>query len=244
MWFPIDRSVAPGLAQHFILGYEIGPLNGFDISLEAYYKPYQNLVEFSEEFTRSLVEQNAQLSQLFNSGTGRAFGADLYVRNNIWGFEGWTGYSFGVSKRKIQSYNFGREYYPNYDRRHQIVLMQDRSLGKGWRMNLSFHFGSGQPLTLATGRYAVRDITGREHTLALEGEMNAYRLPPYHRLDLGLSKQFKTHGLIVEPGLQIVNVYNRKNIYIRTYDTTKNPAEYQDVTMLPFLPTLGVSVKF
>jgi hypothetical protein len=39
-------------------------------------------------------------------------------------------------------------------------------------------------------------------------------------------------------------VYNRENVYIRAYDTAKNPVEFEDVTMLPFLPTVGVRVTF
>jgi hypothetical protein len=39
-------------------------------------------------------------------------------------------------------------------------------------------------------------------------------------------------------------VYNRKNVYVRSYDMTENPATFQDVTMLPFLPTIGVTAHF
>ena len=78
----------------------------------------------------------------------------------------------------------------------------------------------------------------------LEGEKNASRLPAYHRLDVGVSGSYPYRGWQIEPELQIVNLYNRKNVYIRTYDMTKNPATYKDITMLPLLPTLGVTVRF
>ena len=244
MWFPVDRTLAPGGADHYILGLDLGPYEKLDLSIEGYYKPYRNVVEFSQEFTRSLVSPDAKMNQLFNSGKGVAYGTDVYVRNRIAGFEGWIGYSWGVTERTIPNYNFGHTYHPNYDRRQQVVLMQDRSIGKRWKLNLSFRYGTGEPVTLAVGRYTVRDINGREHDTVLEGEKNAYRLPAYHRLDLGFIKHFQCGSVGIEPNIQIINVYNRKNVYIRSYDMTKNPATYDDVHMIPFLPTIGVNVSF
>ena len=244
MWFPVDRTLAPGSADHYILGLELGPYEKLDLSVEGYYKPYRSVVEFSEEFTRSLVSPEAQLNQLFNSGTGKAYGADVYLRDRVAGFEGWVGYSWGVTTRKIRGYNFGQTYHPNYDRRHQIVLIQDRSLGRRWKLNFSFRFGSGEPVTLAVGRYTYRDISGREHDTVLEGEKNAYRLPAYHRLDIGFVYHENHGSWSIEPNIQIINVYNRKNVYIRSYDLTKNPATFDDVTMIPLLPTIGINIFF
>ncbi len=244
MWFPVDKTLSPGGADHFILGAEAGPLEHFDLSVEGYYKPYANVVEFSEEFTRSLVTPDATVGQLFNSGTGDAYGADVYVRNRYPWAEGWLGYAWGVTNRRIRGYNFGEEYHPDYDRRHQFVLMQDCPLGRRWRLNVSYRYGTGQPMTLAAGRYTVRDLNGREFDTVLEGEKNAYRLPSYQRLDLGLFYEKRFRGWSIEPNLQIINVLARKNVYIRSYDLTRNPAVFEDVTMLPFLPTLGINVSF
>jgi hypothetical protein len=231
-------------ANHYVLGADFGPYDAFDVSVETYYKPYRNMVEFNEEFSRSLIDPNSTMNQLFNSGTGRAFGAEAFVRNRWRGWDGWLGYTFGVTDRTIRGYNFDREYHPTYDRRHQVVAAQNRSLSRRWRMNLTFHYGSGQPLTLPVGRYTFRDINGREYDTVLEGEKNASRLPAYHRFDVGVSGSYRYRGWQIEPEFQVVNLYNRKNVYVRTYDTTKNPATCKDVTMLPLLPTLGVTVRF
>jgi hypothetical protein len=111
-------------------------------------------------------------------------------------------------------------------------------------LDLSFRYGTGQPVTLAAGRYTVTDVTGRQHDVALPGELNAYRLPDFHRLDVGISRAYRFKGAVVEPNLQIINVYNHENVYLRSYDLSKNPATFDDVNMFPFLPTLGVNVTF
>lgn len=244
MWFPVDHTLAPGEADHYIFGIEAGPYESFDLTVEGYFKPYRNVVEFSEEFTRSLVSPDARMDELFNSGDGEAYGFDAYLRNNYAGFSGWVGYTLGWTKRTIEGFNFDEEYYPQYDRRHQFVMMQERSLGKGWKLNLAFKYGTGQPTTLATGRYTVHDITGREYDVVLDGEMNAYRLPAYHRLDVGFAYRAVFDDVIFEPNIQIINLYNSKNVFIRAYDTSKNPVEFEDITMLPFLPTIGIRATF
>lgn len=244
MWFPVDGTLSPGQADHYIVGTDLGPFHDFELSVEAYYKPYRNVVEFSEEFSRSIVEPGSAMNQLFNRGTGHSVGADVYLRDRWRGWDGWLGYSFGDTRRTITGYNFGREYHPPYDRRHQVVVTQSRALGRRWNAGLTFHYGSGQPLTLPAGRYTVVDVNGRPYDVVLDGEKGAARLPDYHRLDLSLTGRYKVHGWNVEPELQIVNAYNHRNVYIRTYDTTQNPAKFDDVTMLPFLPTIGVKVEF
>ncbi len=244
MWFPVDKTLAPGGADHYILGLELGPYEQFDLSIEGYYKPYRNMVEFSEEFTRSLITPDATVGELFNSGTGRAYGLDIYLRNQMKRADGWIGYAFGSTRRKIRGYNFDRTYYPDYDRRHQFVAMQDFPLGSRWKWNLAFRYGTGQPTTLAAGRYTVRDINGRLYDVVLDGDKNSTRLPDYVRIDLGLSYHRPFRGWSIEPNLQIINILNRKNVYIRAYDLTKNPAEFDDINQLPFLPTLGINVHF
>lgn len=244
MWFPVDETLQPGSSDHMILGFDLGPTEHFDLSIEGYYKRYANVVEFSEEFGASLIDEDAELGEAFDTGKGKAYGIDLYLRNNISGWEGWLGYAWGVTRRRINDFNYGLEYSPVYDRKHQIVAMQERSLGKGWRLNLNFRYGTGQPTTLGAGRYTVQDVTGREYDAILPGGYNVSRLPDYHRLDLGItySKQFK--GWSLEPTLQIINVYNRENVYQRFYDTSENPLKFEDVTMLPLIPTIGVRVSF
>lgn len=243
-WFPVDRTLSPGQADHYIVGIELGPYAGYDISLEGYSKEYQNVVEYSAEFQRSLVTSGATMSDLFNRGKGRSRGMDLYIRNHGRKWDGWFGYSYGQSNRRIVGYNFGREYQPDYDRRHQVVVSQNRPLGKRWNANFTFHYGSGQPLTLPVGRYTVLDVNGREYDVILDGARNSERLPDYHRLDLGLVGSYRFRGWKIQPEIQVVNLYNHQNVYLRSYDTGRNPATVDDVTMLPFLPTLGVKVEF
>ena len=244
LWFPVDKSIKPGESDHYIIGLKTDFNQNFDLETEIYYKPYKNLVEFSEESMRSLVDSETEMSDLVNSGKGKAYGFEVYLKNNFHGFDGWIGYTLGWTFRKIENYNFDKEFFPKYDRRHQIVIMENYQFSKKWRMNIAFKYGSGQPMTRAVSRYTEFDINGNQHVIALDGEKNKYRLPDYHRLDVGFFwlKKFKKWS--IEPYLQIINIYGQKNIYLRYYNAEDNPVTYEDVTMLPMVPTIGVNIHF
>ncbi len=113
-------------------------------------------------------------------------------------------------------------------------------------MNLAFKYGSGQPYTEATARYAVIDQEGRVHYEVLDGKKNFYRLPDYHRLDIGLF--YDTHlmftKLPMEVYIQVINVYNHKNVWFREYDLNENPAVVEDFSQIPLLPTFGYTIHF
>ncbi|MDI6809391.1 MAG: TonB-dependent receptor [Candidatus Eisenbacteria bacterium] len=244
MWFPVDRTFKPGAADHYILGYSFDNARTFSFSLEGYYKKYLNIAEFRQfrGADENLSDQTA--AQNFYSGKGEAYGADALVRNNIWGLEGWVGYSLSRTKKQINGYNFDKEYYPTYDRRHTVTTIQDYRINKKYRVNLAFKYGSGQPYTEATARYAVMNPNGTTHNLPLDGEKNFYRLPAYHRLDIGIFYETKKFLFNTEVYFQVVNVYNHRNVWFRRYKTSGDTATVEDYSMIPLLPTAGVSFRF
>ena len=244
MWFPVDNTFKPGSADHFILGVTYDNKKTYSINVEGYYKNYLNVAEYRTYRGADETVENQTAAQNFLNGQGKAYGMDVYLRNNIWGFEGWLGYSLAWTKKQVDGFNFGLEYFPTYDRRHTITAIQDFRLSRKWRINLAFKFGSGQPYTEATARYSAVDQSGRVYDRTLEGEKNFYRLPDYHRLDIGLFYNTRVFKLPTEVYVQAVNVYNHKNVWFRRYDLNTNPATVEEITMIPFLPTAGISVHF
>lgn len=244
MWFPVDASFKPGAADHYIIGLNYDDKRTLAINLEGYYKNYDHIAEYRtfRGGDESLEDQTA--AQNFFSGKGHSYGADLYVRNNIARFQGWIGYSLSWTKKQVDGYNFGEEYFPTYDRRHSVTLVEDYQLSRRWRVNVAFKYGSGQPYTEATARYLVQSPDGTLHQEALDGKKNFYRLPPYHRLDVGLFYSCSVFKRPAEFFIQVVNVYNHKNVWYRHYDVTSNPASVEDYTQLPLLPTFGCTVNF
>jgi hypothetical protein len=244
MWFPVDKTFSPGLADHYIVGYNFDNLTTFSVNVEAYYKRYDNLAEYRMYRGAGEGLENMTADQNFYRGKGYAYGADVTLRNQLNRLEGWIGYSYCRTRKQVEGYNFGKEYFPTYDRRHTITLIEDYKLNLKWRINFAFKYGSGQPYTEATARYAVVDPDGTMYTKVLDGEKNFYRLPAYHRLDVGVFHGVHPFGLDAEYYLQIINIYNHKNVWYRRYQTNNNPATVKDFGQIPFLPTFGISIKF
>ena len=161
------------------------------------------------------------------------------------------GYSFAVTKRTYDDPELGTiEYYPQYDRRHNLNLSGSIRFGRNhsWEVNSRWNLGTGFPYTPSMGYYEA--ITFDENAnidpLTVNGTMglvygnyNSARLPSYHRLDIAVKKRISLKDkCVLESELSVINVYNRKNVFYT--DRQTNEKVYQ----LPVLPALRVSVEF
>ena len=159
----------------------------------------------------------------------------------------WGVYSYGYSTR----WDGFAEYFPVFDRRHNINLVGTYMFGKNKDIELSirWNLGSGLPFTPTAGYYQGEDFQGgvttdpttsnTDEVSTLLGEFNSKRLPTYHRLDITVKKQFNfKNNDILELIGSVTNVYDRRNIFYVSRVTSK--AIYQ----FPIMPSIGVSYKF
>ncbi|MDB5273479.1 MAG: TonB-dependent receptor, partial [Chitinophagaceae bacterium] len=78
----------------------------------------------------------------------------------------------------------------------------------------------------------------------------AFRLPAYHRMDIGIVYNFKPKWGQADLTLSIYNVYNRRNTYFIYYEEIKDangiPTEYvaKQVSLFPIIPTLTFNFKW
>ena len=83
------------------------------------------------------------------------------------------------------------------------------------------------------------------------GAYNDSRFPPYHRLDLRINRHFITARGSVTVFLEIVNVYNQKNVAYYDYTTTFDPTgRPQNVIVkkarhwFTLLPSVGIRLNW
>ena len=111
---------------------------------------------------------------------------------------------------------------------------------------MAWVYGTGQGYTRPVGHYKLEWID-RELSFVQGSERNAYRLPPYHRMDFGFKYNRKSTGLIKEWSFytQIFNLYNHRNVWFRSVQLKKDMVpEISDVRMLPVIPTFGFEFYF
>ncbi len=238
LWLPIDSDMSPGRAIDVILGLETHPFEGYDLSLETYYKSYKDIVEFKMEATRT-----TDITELFNIGTGRAYGVEIFFQKKIGQLTGFAGYSLAWTYKNFPAINDGKDFQPKYDRRHDLSLSLNYQLDENWKFALAYTYATGQTYTRPAGRYVVDAPIGTFDKI-LSGERYNGRLEPYHRLDVSITKKFLFFGLKGSYYFQIFNVYSHRNVWFKQFDTEKNPVEITDIRLLPIIPTVGLDFEF
>ncbi|MBS1910766.1 MAG: TonB-dependent receptor [Bacteroidetes bacterium] len=200
-----------------------------------------------------------------NDATGAAYGVEVLLQKigtpgtSRW--SGWLGYTLSFANR----YRDGITFPFDYDQRHTVNLVMNYRVNDWLELGSNFQFGSGFPYTPPVGFYPVvvmnTDSTGvKKPAIATNvfGEtlftidrggvanINSARLPAYHRLDVRATWYADWWDLKWSIYLDVINIYNHKNILSRSYtvDKTSGTLVEHDVGMLPILPTLGLSVAF
>ncbi|MDR2233600.1 MAG: hypothetical protein LBE56_10830, partial [Tannerella sp.] len=171
---------------------------------------------------------------------------------------GWVGYTLSWSDRRFDELNNGRRFFYKYDRRHDLNIVLMKRFGSKIEASGTWVFGTGNAVTIPVGIYSVDHPLGintnqpayySSQLLQYEyGERNAYRMNPYHRLDLSISfikqRKWGESRWVVS----IYNAYNRKNpFYI---DVAKNTApegityKYMQYSLFPIIPSISYHFKF
>ncbi len=252
LWLTTDEGVPPSYGDQFILGAKTVPVEGYALDIELYYRTMRDLFELNP-----FVSDAAGLDyeELFRFGEGFAYGAELFLERQVGPVTGFLGYTFGITRRKFPGFNnkvlddpgSGRFYPPKYDRTHDMNLVLNYDLSDRWRVTSVFSYATGQAFTEPSGRTQLRNIpwsNSIRETFIVEN-LNASRLPSYHRLDLGLSRFGSFFRLAdAEWQFQVINAYSRRNIWFYQYDFDENPVERNDVRLLPVIPAISYTVTF
>jgi hypothetical protein len=176
---------------------------------------------------------------------------DFYLRQlDHDGFSGWIAYSYGVTTRERD----GVSYWPAHDRRHNANVVATYAPPRSrWALGSHLGLASGTPYTGWAGlmnRYRydpVRNVwgpPGSDGEEDVRGPRNGERFPFYWRLDLSAERRFEIGAMTVKPYLNLVNVFNRKNVFLYTIDTNTDPPQVKGASQLPLLPSIGLRMEW
>lgn len=236
-------------SYHIVCGFEYDLTKNLDLNIEGYFKRNIQLTNINRNKIFEDSGDNWQVPDLLKKDfiveNGNAYGVDVTLKYEYKRTYLWMAYSLGY----VDRYDGFVNYTPIYDRRHNINIVATRTLGKNldWELSARWNYGSGFPFTKTGGYYEQLQITEINTDLAstnallalLYGNLNAGRLPSYHRLDLTLKKNIEfSKNSIFEITLSCTNVYNRENIFY--YDRIAN----KRVNQLPIIPSIGANLTF
>jgi hypothetical protein len=216
VWMPSTEFINPQIGHQVSLGvfrnfYD----NMFEAYIDVYYKQMNNLTEYKDGMDFSSLQVNSD--QTLTQGKGYSTGVEFFLQKNSGKFTGFIGYTLSFTKRKFPELNRQEWFWAKYDRRHDVSISLNYEIIRN-KLSVAavWVFASGNTMTVPVGYYFFNGNIITEYS-----ERNAYRLEPYHRLDISVNwnivkrKRFET-GL----NFSIYNVYNRKNPFFIFYETT------------------------
>lgn len=230
LWKLSDMYVKPVISDQVALGYFRNFMGtGYETSVEAYYKPYKNLIDYKNG-SEILLNQHVETDLI--PAKGYSYGVELYAKKNIGKLTGWVSYTYSRSMRKTisgleaEQVNKNAWYPDNIDRPHNLVLNGGYYLNRRWKIGFTFNYNTGRPVTLPELKYMIKG-----HQIVYFSDRNKYRMPDYHRLDISLSrfeslklkKKWKGYWTI-----SIMNVYGRRNAYTIFYQGDRSPYNYNE----------------
>lgn len=253
LWIPSSKVIRPSNAQQVALGYfKNFNDNMWEASAETYYKMMNNQIEFKPG-AQLLLNQNLEGEMIF--GSGRAYGIELFVQKKRGKLTGWIGYTLSRTERTFAQLNQGRPFPYRYDRTHDCSIVASYPLSKKWEASAVFVYGTGNALTMPTGRFTYNFGYNADKRQPIFTNINQYdrvndfRMPAYHRLDVAFTytprpnttKRFKSSW-----NFSVYNVYNRANPYFIYFNANADQQTIQgkEVYLFPIVPGITWNFKF
>jgi len=245
MWMPATEMVPPGRSWQVAGGYyrTFGKNTEYDLSIETYYKEMFNLITYKPgaNFFR-LGFENWEYA-VEKNGFGQSYGLEIFVRKKKGTLTGQLSYTWAKSTRKFEEINNGKPYPFRYDRRHTIHWITNYHFDPNKTFSASWSYGSGYPVSMPVGKvYIQYDYLGFPAYIYLE--KNAYRMRPYHRLDISYQTTKKKKRGERTWILSIYNVYNRKNPVFYQLSYNQNKILIQQISLFPIIPSFAYIRRF
>jgi TonB dependent receptor/CarboxypepD_reg-like domain/TonB-dependent Receptor Plug Domain len=250
LWVPSTFRVRPQTSWQYAAGYFHNfKDNMYEASVEVYYKDMQNQIEYREGYSPSLRDPE----QDFVFGRGWSYGSEFLINKTKGRFTGWIGYTLSWTWRKFKDLNkddagVPQKFPARFDRRHDLSVVTIYELDKRWKLSAVFVYGTGSAFSAPERFYVLNGVLTQEYS-----KINAYRLQPYHRLDLAAtytSPRQETKRMKSSWVFSIYNVYSRLNPYFIYFDQEGSPldgslkVEARQVSLFPIIPAVTWNFKF
>jgi hypothetical protein len=240
-WILSSNNVKPEIADQVSLGYYLNFWkNRFEFSIEGYYKHLWNQIDYKNG---AVLRANELVESQLIYGTGRAYGAEFFLKKKTGKFTGWISYTFSRTERTFKEINDGKYYPAKQDRTHDLSVVLLYQVLPRLSLSATFVFYTGNAVTFPSGKYFVNGTIQNVYT-----ERNGYRMPNYHRLDFGLNYDLKTRKTFEHSiAFSIYNLYARKNAYTIQFQPNKDDPRQSEIIMtylFRIVPSLTYNLKF
>lgn len=248
LWLPPTENIAPQYSEQFALGYARTIKNKFEFSVEGYYKTMKNLLEYKDG--ASFILSDANWENLVEVGKGWSYGAEILLEKKKGKTTGWIGYTLSWTERQFDNLNFGEVFPYKYDRRHDISVAVTHKFSEKVDIGVVWVYGTGNAVSLAKEKYqTLGNQSGSYYGYGSNSvdnieSRNNYRLPSYHRLDVGVNFHKKKKRYERTWSFGVYNIYSRQNPFYIYFSNNLGKTELTQVSIFPIIPSVSYKFKF
>ncbi|UXP32418.1 TonB-dependent receptor [Reichenbachiella agarivorans] len=248
MWRLSNAHIKPQIADQVSVGYyrNFYGKHMVEASAELYYKHIQNLLDFK---VGADLQFNKNIETDLLQGKGRSYGLELSLKKTSGWLTGWINYTYSRSLIQLDG-DFpdevinGGEYFPTgYDKPHYINSVTNYKFTRRLTMTLNVVYATGVPVTYPTGKY---NFQGSESLLY--SDRNAYRIPDYFRMDLGINIEGNHKIKKLAHSFWSFSIYNllgRDNVYSVFFKVEDGEVKGYKMTVFPTpIPTITYNFTF
>ena len=249
--------------KHIVFGLETNPGNFSKVTLEGFYKKYDNY-PFLLGDSISLANLGGDFGVIGNepvtsTSEGRSYGIEFLAQKKLnKSFYGILAYTWVRSEFKDKNDN----YVPSaWDNKHIISMTGGIKLKNDWEIGMRFRFSGGSPYTpyndTISSLINVWDVNS--FGVFDYNQLNGERLKSNHGLDVRIDKKWYWKKVTLNIYLDIQNLYNfqaetpRSLIVVTDENGNKisdpnDPSRYQikylENTAGTLLPSIGIQFEF
>lgn len=242
-----NRQVSFTQADHIVAGYEKYFTQNLHLKMEVYYQHLFNIPVERKSSSYSLINEGEDLYRFFpdslvNKGSGRNYGLEMtlekfFSQNYFIMFSGSLFDSkYRGSNGQLHNSSFNANYVAN------LLATREFHIGKKNKTVV----GIGSKITMAGGKYysPIDTLASQQmgEPVPIDSLRNTLKVKPYFRADMRISYKINTEKVTHEIGLDLVNLFNTRNVFSIRYVGGNNPMreEYQ----IGFLPIFYYRIEF
>ena len=254
IWLPVSDNIKPMRARQSSLGLEWSIRKDIFFSIEGYHKILNNILDLKAE--SSFYDYSLNWEEMLVQGDGRSNGLEVFLHKKSGKLSGWFSYTYSKTLNKFPELNDGKEFPASTDRRNDISIFLSYHFNTRIDGGITWTYGTGTPITLPSDKYYApklptawyEEATGYNMMIS---ERNGYRMPNFHRMDIGFNfKKNKKWGMRMWSA-GIINVYGRQNPFFLYFDDNVNEEtgdfywSLKQLSIFPFpMPYVRFTVKF
>lgn len=245
-WVPTTIDIQPTQSHQVVGGVYSQFNNSFSLSVEGFYKSTQHLLQYRNWM--GLQPPAATWNKNVTDGKGRSYGLELDASYHSSRFATTFAYTLSWSKRFFPELH-SNWFADQFDNRHKIDIATRYQINNKISIFAEWTLHSGNRITLPVASVSQPqlpgDIGGGEMDY-LYSEPNNFKLPAYHRLDIGAN--FRTTTKRGNERIWNISIYNAychlNTMYIKVHKMDDGNFSAKCKGFIPIIPSISYTLKF